>query len=68
MVDDIGFAGELGMSMNAGDLADFRVNLSRRDPNFRQLGENPNFLTTSGVSYRHDACTWSACCRRDLAS
>jgi cell surface protein SprA len=50
VVDDIGFAGELGMSMNAGDLADFRVNVSRRDPNFRQLGENPSFLTTSGVS------------------
>lgn len=50
VVDDIGFAGELGMSMNAGDLADFRVNVSRRDPNFRQLGETPNFLTTSGVS------------------
>jgi len=50
VVDDIGFAGELGVSMNAGDLADFRVNVSRRDPNFRQLGETPNFLTTSGVS------------------
>ncbi|MCC6245319.1 MAG: cell surface protein SprA [Gemmatimonadaceae bacterium] len=51
VVDDIGFAGELGVSMNAGDLADFRVNVSRRDPNFRQLGENPSFLTTSGVSF-----------------
>ena len=50
VVDDIGFAGDLGMSMNAGDLADFRLNLSRRDPNFRQLGENPSFLTSSGVS------------------
>ena len=36
--------------MNAGDLADFRLNLSRRDPNFRQLGETPSFLTTNGVS------------------
>ena len=50
VVDDVGFAGELGLSMNAADLADFRVNLSRRDPNFRQLGENPSFLTTNGVS------------------
>ncbi len=50
VVDDIGFAGELGMAMNAGDLADFRLNISRRDPNFRQLGETPSFLTTSGVS------------------
>jgi hypothetical protein len=38
------------MNMNAGDLADFRVNLSRRDPNFRQLNETPTFLTSSGVS------------------
>jgi len=50
VVDDIGFAGELGLAVNAGDLADFRVNLSRRDPNFRQLNETPSFLTTSGVS------------------
>lgn len=50
VVDNIGFAGEVGVSMNAGDLADFRVNVSRRDPNFRQLGETPSFLTTSGVS------------------
>jgi cell surface protein SprA len=26
------------------------VNVSRRDPNFRQLNETPSFLTTSGVS------------------
>ncbi|MFN8717049.1 MAG: cell surface protein SprA [Gemmatimonadaceae bacterium] len=51
VVDDVGFAGELGVSMNAGDLADFRLNLSRRDPNFRQLNETPSFLTTSGVSF-----------------
>ena len=25
-------------------------NISRRDPNFRQLGETPSFLTTNGVS------------------
>ncbi len=50
VVDAVGFAGEVGMSMNVGDLADFRVNVSRRDPNFRQLGETPSFLTTSGVS------------------
>jgi cell surface protein SprA len=50
VVDDLGFAGELGVSVNAGDFADLRLNLSRRDPNFRQLGETPTFLTTSGVS------------------
>ena len=50
VVDDIGFAGELGVSFNAADLAEFRMNVNRRDPNFRQLGETPSFLTTSGVS------------------
>ncbi|MCA0377106.1 MAG: cell surface protein SprA [Gemmatimonadetes bacterium] len=50
VVDDIGFAGEVGVSMNAGDLADVRLGLSRRDPNFRQLNETPSFLTQSGVS------------------
>ncbi|MEO7521765.1 MAG: cell surface protein SprA, partial [Gemmatimonas sp.] len=50
VVDEMGFAGELGMAINAADLADFRVNISRRDPNFRQLGETPSFLTSNGVS------------------
>jgi cell surface protein SprA len=50
VVDDVGFAGEVGFVANAGDFADFRVNLSRRDPNFRQLGENPTFLTATGVT------------------
>ena len=50
VVDDIGFAGEIGLYGNAGDVADFHINLSRRDPNFRQLGEAPTFLTTSGIS------------------
>ena len=50
VVDDVGFAGELGVAANAGDLADFRLNISRRDPNFRQLNETPSFLTTNGVN------------------
>jgi cell surface protein SprA len=50
VVNDIGMAGEVGVTMNAGDVADFRVNLSRRDPNFRQLNETPSFLTSSGVN------------------
>jgi hypothetical protein len=50
VVDDIGFAGEIGLFGNVGDVADFHINLSRRDPNFRQLGENPTFLTTNGIS------------------
>lgn len=50
VVDDIGFAGEFGLFANAGDFADMRVNLTRRDPNFRQLGETPTFLTSTGIS------------------
>jgi hypothetical protein len=50
VVDDLGVAGEVGVTLNAGDLADVRVNLSRRDPNFRQLGEVPSFLSTGGVA------------------
>jgi hypothetical protein len=44
-----GMAGEVGVGVHLGDLADVRVNLSRRDPNFRQLGEMPSFVTTGGV-------------------
>ncbi|MBC8089733.1 MAG: cell surface protein SprA, partial [Phycisphaerae bacterium] len=50
VVADVGFAGEIGLFGNAGDVADFRINFSRRDPNFRQLGEAPTFLTTAGIS------------------
>jgi cell surface protein SprA len=50
VVDDIGVAGELGLTLTAGDVADVRVTLSRRDPNFRQLGEVPTFLSTGGVA------------------
>lgn len=50
VVDDLGFAGELGLAVKAGDLADLRLNLSRRDPNFRQLNEAPTFMTSNVVN------------------
>ncbi|MEP6835365.1 MAG: cell surface protein SprA [Gemmatimonas sp.] len=50
VVADVGFAGEFGVFGNAGDLADFRLNFTRRDPNFRQLGETPTFLTSAAVA------------------
>ena len=34
VVDAAGFAGEVGLSVLAGDFADIRLNVSRRDPNF----------------------------------
>ncbi|HTI63654.1 MAG TPA: cell surface protein SprA [Gemmatimonadaceae bacterium] len=39
-----GVAGQIGLAMNAGDFLDLRLNVSNRNPNFRQLGEEPSFL------------------------
>ncbi len=50
VVDEAGFAGQVGLSVVASDFADIRINLSRRDPNFRQLAEQPTFLTDNSVS------------------
>ncbi len=43
VVNATGYASALGAQLTAGDLGDLRVNLVRRDPNFRQLGEQPTF-------------------------
>src|SRR5437763_5458246 len=45
VVDAAGFAGQVGLTIVASDFADIRINASRRDPNFRQLAEQPTFLT-----------------------
>lgn len=50
VVDDMGFAGEVGLTLNAGDFMDVRAAVRRRDPNFRQLGEAPSFLTENGYT------------------
>ncbi len=50
VVDAAGFAGQMAVSVLAGDFADIRLNLSRRDPNFRQLAEQPTFLTDNSVN------------------
>ncbi len=50
VVDDMGLAGELGLTLNAGDFMDVRAAVRRRDPNFRQLGEAPSFLTENGFT------------------
>ena len=44
VVNRAGFAGQVAMEMVAADVAELRVNASRRDPNFRQLGQNPSFI------------------------
>ncbi len=48
-VGEAGFAGQLGLTVIASDFADIRINASRRDPNFRQLAEQPTFLTDNSV-------------------
>ena len=45
VVNSTGFAGQTGLTIVASDFADIRINASRRDPNFRQLAEQPTFLT-----------------------
>lgn len=45
VVDAAGFAGQIGIGVTAGDFADIRATVSRRDPNFRQLGDQPTYLT-----------------------
>jgi Motility related/secretion protein len=44
-VNQTGFAGQTGLTIIASDFADIRINANRRDPNFRQLAEQPTFLT-----------------------
>ena len=51
VVDAAGFAGQVSLSVLASDFADVRLNVSRRDPNFRQLAEQPTFLTDNSVSF-----------------
>ncbi|MEO9115314.1 MAG: cell surface protein SprA [Gemmatimonadaceae bacterium] len=45
VVDAAGFAGQVALGITASDFADVRVNATRRDPNFRQLGDQPTYLT-----------------------
>jgi hypothetical protein len=49
VVDEAGYAGQLGVTVIASDFGDVRVSLMRRDPHFRQLAEHPTFLSSTGV-------------------
>lgn len=49
VVDAVGFAGQVALGITASDFADIRLNLSRTDPNFRQLGDQPSYLTNNSV-------------------
>lgn len=53
--EDIGYAGLFGATLTAGDVGSVRLHASRRDPNFRQLGERPSFLTSDDFEF---GATW----------
>jgi len=50
VVDDAGAAGALDVTLTAANLADFAFSVSRRDANFRQLGEDPTYVTDDALS------------------
>lgn len=43
-VNTTGRAGQIALTANIGDFMDLRLNIGGRDPNFRQMGEQPTFL------------------------
>jgi hypothetical protein len=55
LVSDLGVAGELSATLNAGSWGSLRMSLRRRDPNFRQIGEAPSFLTNDDLEL---SATW----------
>ena len=50
VVNDNGYAGAVSLTVIAADIADINVQASRRDGNFRQLGENPSYVGTNQFS------------------
>ncbi len=48
-VNSSGFAGQIGLTLNAADFIDVRLNFSNKDPNFRLLGEQPTFLSERNI-------------------
>ena len=51
VVSTAGYAGQVGLAATLGDLADVRINLNRRDPHFRQLTEQPTFITDDALDF-----------------
>jgi hypothetical protein len=50
VVDDAGAAGALDLTLSAANLADLALSVSRRDANFRQLGEDPTYVTENAFA------------------
>ncbi len=47
VVNDAGYAGAVALDLTAADVATLNVQVSQRDGNFRQLGENPSYVGTN---------------------
>ena len=45
VVKDAGYAGAVNLHVVAADIADVNLLMSRRDANFRQLGQDPSYIT-----------------------
>jgi hypothetical protein len=50
VVQETGVAGALDFAVAAADVADLAVSLSRRDGQFRQLGDDPSYVTDDAAS------------------
>ncbi|MGH8621965.1 MAG: hypothetical protein ACRET3_07500, partial [Burkholderiales bacterium] len=50
VVQETGLAGALDVSLTAADVADLAVSLLRRDGQFRQLGQDPSYVTDNAAS------------------
>ncbi|MDP3910778.1 MAG: cell surface protein SprA [Gemmatimonadales bacterium] len=50
VVREAGAAGAIDLTLAAADVADLSVNLSRRDGQFRQLGDDPTYVTNDAAS------------------
>jgi hypothetical protein len=50
VVQNAGYAAALDVALTAGNLADITLDVSRRDGNFRQLGEDPSYQTNRATT------------------
>jgi hypothetical protein len=50
VVQDVGMAGAVDITLSAADVGDLAVSLSRRDGQFRQLGDDPSYVTDDAAS------------------
>ncbi len=51
VVNDPGYAGAVNLHVVAADIADINLLMTRRDAQFRQLGEDPSYVTTSQLAF-----------------